>query len=465
MIKLTKITSTIGPSCDSEEKLEAMYRAGTNMFRNNFSHDSQEFQAKKIKNIRAVSKKLGKPMAVLVDLQGPKHRIGDFKGGQLSGENKQYELKVGQKFMLDSNPEPGNETRVHMPNPEVLRSLKVGDTVLINDGKMGLKVTGKSADGSSVETVVLYGSKIWCRRAFNLPDTEVEGSVLTEKDRDDLDFGLKLDPDFVAISFVQKAEDVFEAREYIKARTNKPVQIIVKLERPQAVGDRLESIIDATDVVMVARGDLAVEMPFEKVPAVKRRMIRMCRAKNKPVIVATQMLGSMVDNLFPTRAEVSDVATAAYLLADSTMTSEETSIGQYPVETTATMGKILKATEEDILNNDLDESDGDAMTDENAKYDTIVGYAESESVAAIVSLDDTGEQTRKLSARKSYLPIVSISSTDIIANQLCLSRGVFPLVGKTYNDALKWEEVVRSGDKVAIVSGNGDKISIKVLPA
>jgi pyruvate kinase len=429
----------------------------------NFSHDTQEVQGAKIDNVRKISKKLGRPMAVLADLQGPKHRIGDFKDGQISGINKKYPLKVGQKFILDSDPTPGDENRVHMPDPDVLKSIKVGDRVLVNDGKIELKVVSKKKDDSAIETEVIRGNEIWDRRGFNLPDTEIKMSVLTKKDRSDLDYALTKNPDFVAISFVQKAEDVIEAREYITARTKRPIKIISKLERPQVVGERLEAIVEASDVIMVARGDLAVEMPFELVPAAQRRMIRLCRAKNKPVIVATQMLGSMEKQLFPTRAEVSDIATAGYLFTDSTMTSEETSMGEYPVETTAAMGRILKATEDDILENDLDESDGDVMNDANSKFDTIIGYAESEDVAAVVSLDEDGEQTRKLSARRSYLPIISISSEDIIANQLCLSRGVFPVVGESYNDALKWPEVIKKGDKVAVVSGNGDKISIKVL--
>ncbi|MDR0319366.1 MAG: pyruvate kinase [Rickettsiales bacterium] len=462
MWKLTKITTTIGPTSQSPEMLEKLYEAGTNMCRLNFSHDSQEVQGMKLKTVRDISKKLGRPIAVLADMQGPKHRIGEFKDGQASGINKKYPLVPGQKFTLDSDPTPGDETRVQLPDPDVMKSLKVGDRVLVNDGKIELKVTAKKGD-SAIETEVVRGSEIWDRRGFNLPDTEIKASILTKKDRSDLEFVLPLDPDFVAISFVQTAEDVIEARKFIEARTKRPVKIISKLERPQVVGDRLEAIVEASDVIMVARGDLAVEMPFEKVPAAQRKMIRICRAKNKPVIVATQMLGSMEKGLFPTRAEISDIATAGYLLADSTMTSEETTMGLYPVETTSAMARTLRATEEDILENELDESDGDFLDDENSKFDTIMGYAESEDAAAVVSLDDTGDQTRRLSARKSYLPIVSISRESIIANQLCLSRGVFPMVGETWEDAVKSNAGLKKGDKVVVVSGNGDKISIKTL--
>jgi pyruvate kinase len=446
----------------SVEKLIEMHNAGTDIYRNNFSHDSLDVQGQKIDNIRAAQKKVGKPFAVLVDLQGPKHRIGDFKDGQLSGLEKRYEIEAGKKYIFDSSAELGDETRVQLPDADVRASLKVGDRLFLNDGKLEFKVVAKKGN-DVIETEIVRGGKIWCRRGFNLPDTEVASSVLTEKDRKDLEFGLTKNPDFVAISFVQKAEDVLETREFIKARTSAPVKIIAKLERPQAVGDRLESIIEAADVIMVARGDLAVEMPFEEVPAAQRRMIRICRAKNKPVIVATQMMGSMMDNLFPSRAEVSDVATAGYLFADSTMTSEETSIGKYAVETTAAMGRILAATETDILENDLDESDGDVYEGLNERYDNIVAYAEGEEVAAIIALDETGDLARGLSCRKTGLPIVSVSSKDIIANQLCISRGVFPVVGSGVGDALRRDEVVAKGDRVVVVSEGGDKVEVVVL--
>lgn len=459
-MKLTKITTTIGPSAEVPEMIEKLYNSGTNMFRLNMSHDAIEVQGKKLGLIRDISKKLGMPIAVMADAQGPKHRIGDFKDGQLSGINKKYTLTPGQKYTLDSDPTPGDETRVCLPDKDVMTALKVGDRVLLNDGKIELKITKKNGN-ESIETEVIRGDLIWDRRGFNLPDTEIDTSILTAKDRGDLEYILPLEPDYVAISFVQKAEDVIEAREWINARTTKPIKIVSKLERPQVVGDRLEAIIDASDVIMVARGDLAVEMPFEQVPAAQRKMIRMCRAKNKPVIVATQMLGSMEKGLFPTRAEVSDIATSAYLLADSTMTSEETSMGHYPAETTAAMAKTLRFAEEDMYENDLDESDGEIVSGENAKFAAIIDMAEEAAeVIAIVSLDNTGDQTRKLSCRKTYLPIVSVSDTDIIANQLCLCRSVFPVVGTDLKDALKRTDVLNAGDRVLVVSNHGTKVEL-----
>ncbi|MDR1361259.1 MAG: pyruvate kinase [Rickettsiales bacterium] len=424
MQKLTKITSTIGPASEPIEILRDMLNSGLNVCRLNFSHDSQEAQAAKIKTIRKLSVELDRPIAIMADTQGPKHRIGDFAGTYpADGSTVKTVLKVGQEFVFDTDPALGDNTRVQLPDGDVLGSLKVGDTILLNDGKMAMKVL-RTEPGKVVATV-LRGTEIWDRRGFNLPDTEVATSVLTEKDRSDLDFVLPLNPDFVAISFVQKPEDIVETRDYITARTNAPIKIVSKIERPQAL-ERIEEIIKVSDVIMFARGDLAVEVPFEQLPALQRKLIRLCRQYNRPIIVATQMLGSMMHSEFPLRAEISDVANAAYLRADSTMTSEETSIGEHPLKVVETMSKILTYADEDGIENHYDWSRVENIP-ENDWSRSVTSMAYLNKAAAIVVFARDTVATTEISCRRPDVPIIAVCNEPIIANQLCMSRGVFPI--------------------------------------
>ena len=253
MNKLTKIIASIGPASDNHDTLKKMIESGVNACRLNFSHDTGDVQGNKIDLIRKISAELGRPVAIIADLQGPKNRIGDFQ------TENHYPLQVGDEFVLDNNHERGDETRVFLPDKDVLASLKIGNRVLLNDGKIELEVI--KTEPGKVTTKVIRGSEIWSRRGFNIPDTEIEASVLTEKDRTDLDYVLTKDPDWVAISFVQRPEDVQEVRDFINERTNKTVKIISKIESPQAL-EKLEDIIRISDAVMFARGDLAVEVPF-----------------------------------------------------------------------------------------------------------------------------------------------------------------------------------------------------------
>lgn len=414
MKRFTKITSSIGPKSESKETLAKMIASGVNVCRLNFSHDTGEVQGKKIDFIREISAETKTPVAVLVDMQGPKHRIGVFE------TEDRYPIKPGQKFVFDSDPTPGNSSRVQLPDMDVIRSLKVGDRILLNDGKIEMQVDVVHDD--KIEATVIRGTEIWSRRGFNLPDTEVATSVLTAKDRADLEYALTKNPDFVAISFVQKPEDVIETREFIAARTSHPVKIIAKIERPQAV-EKIEEIIAEADGIMIARGDLAVEVPFEKVPAISRRIVRLCREHNKPVIMATQMLGSMVDSDFPTRAEISDIATAAYLHVDSTMTSEETTISANPAFVVETMAKILKNADEDSIENGQDWSDAEDLPINDWAL-SVTLMAELNQAAAIVVFASTTNAATWISCRRPDVPIYAVAGTDVVANQLCLSRGV-----------------------------------------
>ena len=417
MKKYTKITASIGPNCEDYETLSRMVSAGVNVCRLNFSHDTGDTQGVKIDTIRRVSADLETPVAIMIDLQGPKHRIGNF-----ATEGK-YPLVIGQTFTFDNDSTPGDSTRVQLPDTDVLSSLNVGDRILLNDGKIEMRVDSVAAD--AVTATVIRGDEIWSRRGFNLPDTEIATSVLTPKDRKDLEYAITKKPDFVAISFVQKPEDIAEVRDFITERTSHPIKIIAKIERPNAV-ERIAEIAAAADGIMIARGDLAVEVPYAEVPAISRHIIRECRKMNKPVIVATQMLGSMVVSEFPTRAEITDVATAAYLRADCTMTSEETTIGVNPVNVIKTMANILSHADADAIANPYDWSRMENVP-ENDWSRSVASMAYLNRASAIVVFARDTNAATEISCRKPDIPVIAICNESVVANQLCLSRGIYPI--------------------------------------
>lgn len=455
MKRYTKITASIGPKCSDRETLTNMIRAGVNMCRLNFSHDTGNVQGEKIDLIRSISTELETPVAIVVDLQGPKHRIGNFET-----EDK-YPLVIGQRFTFDSNPTPGDSTRVYLPDTDVLSSLRVGDRILLNDGKIEMRVD--VATPERVDATVVRGTEIWSRRGFNLPDTEIATSVLTHKDRMDLEYAITKKPDYVAISFVQKPEDIAEVRDFITARTSHPIKIIAKIERPNAVS-RISEIAAASDGIMIARGDLAVEVPYASVPAISRYIIRECRKMNKPVIVATQMLSSMVDSEFPTRAEITDVATSAYLRADSTMTSEETTIGINPVNVIETMANILSHADMDSIANPYDWSRVENVP-ENDWSRSVASMAYLNRASAIVVFARDTDAAVQISCRKPDIPVIAICNESVVANQLCLSRGVFPIYAPELFGMRDAFNAVRQFDinvgKLVIV--DEEKISLRTL--
>lgn len=417
MKRFTKITASIGPKCEDRETLTRMIQAGVNMCRLNFSHDTGDVQGRKIDMIREISSELNMPVAVMCDLQGPKHRIGNFET-----EDK-YPLEIGQTFTFDTDSTPGNSSRVQLPDSDVLGSLKIGDRILLNDGKIEMRVDFASPE--KVDATVIRGTEIWSRRGFNLPDTEIATSVLTKKDRADLEYAITKNPDWVAISFVQKPEDIAEVRDFITERTSHPIKIIAKIERPNAVS-RISDIAAIADGIMIARGDLAVEVPYAEVPAISRHIIRECRKMNKPVIVATQMLGSMVNSEFPTRAEITDVANTAYLRADSSMTSEETTIGMNPVNVIDTMSNILSHADSDTIANPYDWSRVENVP-ENDWSRSVASMAYLNKVSAIVVFARDTITATEISCRKPDIPVIAVCNESVIANQLCLVRGVFPI--------------------------------------
>jgi len=455
MNRFTKIVASIGPNCESRAVLSKMIMAGVNVCRMNFSHDTGDVQGAKIDIIRSISEELQKPVAIMVDIQGPKHRIGVFE------TEKHYPLTIGQTFVLDSDPTPGNANRVQLPDVDVMKSLSVGDRVLLNDGKIELKVNAVFDD--SIETTVVRGDEIWSRRGFNLPDTDVDTSVLTPKDMSDLEYAITKKPDFIAVSFVQRAEDISLVRDFITARSSHPIKILAKIERPNAV-ERLADIAETADGIMIARGDLAVEVPFETVPAISRHIIRECRKLNKPVIIATQMLSSMVHSEFPTRAEISDVANAAYLRTDATMTSEETTIGDNPTNVINVMDKILSYADKDSIVNPYDWSRIDNVS-ENDWSRSVSSIAYLNKAVAIVVFAKDPDIATEISCRRSDVPIIAVCTDNVVANQLCLSRGVFPICdGYMFGQRDAFGAVRQFGlnsGKIVIV--DEDKISLRTL--
>ncbi|MBP5364258.1 MAG: pyruvate kinase [Alphaproteobacteria bacterium] len=414
MYNFTKIVASIGPKSDTRKTIRDMVVAGADLFRINFSHDTGAVQGRKIDLIRDVAAELGKPVGVIVDLQGPKHRIGDFE------TEEHYPLKVGGKFTFDDDPAPGNSKRVNLPDKDVLQSLKVDDRILLNDGKIEMRV--ESVTKHKVIATVVRGTEIWSRRGFNLPDTEVATSPLTAKDRHDLEYAITKRPDYVAVSFVQRGADIAYVRDFIARRSAYPIKIIAKIERPNAV-ERIDEIARAADGIMIARGDLAVEVPYEEVPAITRHIIRTCRMMNRPVIIATQMLASMVDSEFPTRAEISDVANTAYLRADSAMTSEETTVGINPVNTVEKMARILSYSDKDTVANPYDWSRVDNVP-ENDWSRSVSSMAYLNHAVAIVVFARDADAVAQISCRKPDIPIIAVCNDSIVANQLCLLRGV-----------------------------------------
>ena len=455
MTRFTKITASIGPSCESIAALRKMILAGVNVCRMNFSHDTGAAQGKKIDAIRKISAELNMPVGVLVDLQGPKHRIGNFK------TEEKYPISVGQTFTFDSNPAPGDSGRVQLPDADVMRSLRVGERILLNDGKIEMLVTDVLPD--SVKTKVIRGTEIWSRRGFNLPDTIVDTSVLTEKDRADLKYALTKNPDWVAVSFVQRPEDISEVRDFITAHTTHPVKIMAKIERKSAV-EQIDEIARAADGIMIARGDMAVELPFEQVPAISRHIIRECRRLNRPVVMATQMLGSMVESEFPTRAEISDVANAAYLRVDSTMTSEETTIGANPLNVIETMAKILVYSDDDAMENPSDWVRNE-NTQENDWSRSVSSMAYLNKAIAIIIFARDTESAIKISCRRPDTKIIAVCDDEIVANQLCLARGVFPVYTPDLFAQRDFVAVARDAEitRGNIVVVDGENVSLQNL--
>jgi len=411
-----KILATLGPACADPEVLEALYRAGADVFRINMSHASHDKMRERVAMIRALEEKVDRPIGILVDLQGPKLRVGLFaKGGE--------ELRKGDLFTLDDDPTPGDARRVQLPHPEILQSLQPGHRLLIDDGKVQLRVQSQS--DRQAECVVEVAGKISNKKGVSLPDTTLPTSAMTAKDRADLAAALEENIDWVALSFVQRPEDVIEVKRIAGKRAN----VMAKIEKPQAIA-ALASIIAVSDGIMVARGDLGVEMPVERVPGLQKAMTRMARKLGKPVVVATQMLESMITSPVPTRAEVSDVATAVFEGADAVMLSAESASGQYPCEAVAMMNRIAETVESDAIYPGVlmaqrpapEPTGADAIAEATRDVADVLG---AKVICAWTSSGATGLRIARERPASSILALTPIVE---IARRLSMVWGVHPVV-------------------------------------
>jgi pyruvate kinase len=446
-----KIIATLGPASPSEAAIERLFEAGADVFRINMSHSTPEQMREMVRMIRAVERTQGRPIAALVDLQGPKLRIATF-------EEDMVRLEKGATFMLDSDPAPGNCERVHVPHPEVLAALECGHRLLLDDGRIRLVITETSP--SCVVTEVEVGGKLTARKGLNLPDTVIAMPALTPKDYKDLEAALDADIDWVALSFIQRPEDIAAAKKITRGRAG----VMAKIEKPQAVG-WLTDIIEAADALMVARGDLGVEMPLERVPGVQKQITRAARRAGKPVVVATQMLETMITSPMPTRAEVSDVATAIFEGVDAVMLSAESASGQFPVEAVGTMNRIAEAVERDPTYRSVIHAQ--RTEPEHTGADAIAAaarqIAETLDLSAVVSWTSSGSTAYRVARERPDMSIVVISSKAEIARRLALVWGVHCVVGDEAQDQDDMvdracrtafaEGFARAGDRIIIVAG------------
>jgi pyruvate kinase len=412
-----KIVATIGPASNTRETIEALFHAGVDVFRMNFSHGTHEDHKRRLEIIRAVETEVGRPIGVLLDLQGPKLRIGTFSDGPIMLEN-------GDQFRLDlDHKKPGDQRRVSLPHPEIFAALTENASLLLDDGKIHLKIERCGPDFA--DTRVINGGMLSERKGVNVPGVVLPMSAMTEKDRKDLDYGLTLGIDWVALSFVQRPEDIEEAKEIVKGRAS----IMAKLEKPAAI-NQLEQIVQASDAIMVARGDLGVEMPAEQVPAIQKRIVRICRQLGKPVIVATQMLESMINAPVPTRAEASDVATAIYDGVDAVMLSAESASGKFPVEAVRMMSGIIEQTEADPY---FAETMKESHSPARPEIADAIGLAMRNvvdllGVAATVAYTSSGYSALRMARERPKARIIGMTPKLSTARKLALVWGVHPVL-------------------------------------
>ena len=444
----TKIIATLGPASSSPEMLARLFQAGADVFRLNFSHGTHEDHAARFAMIRELEQRFDRPIGILADVQGPKLRVGRFGGGRAH-------LQTGQAFRLDLSPTPGDSQRVNLPHPEIIEAATIGCSLLVDDGKLRLRVVRKRPD--ALETEVVVGGPISDNKGVNVPDVVLPIPALTAKDRDDLAFALEHGVNYVGLSFVQRPEDVVEAKRLIGGRA----WVMAKLEKPQAL-DNLDAILAETDCVMVARGDLGVELPPEEVPLAQKRIVRLARQLGKPVVVATQMLESMISAPAPTRAEASDVATAVFDGADAVMLSGETAAGQYPYESVNMMDRIVARVEQDAgWRAGLDTSH---VGPEHSAASAIA-LAASQVVhtiggKAIVAFTSSGSTALRVARERPDAPVIGLTPLLDTARHLAVVWGVHAVV---VADVHSMSEAVTRAARAALAegfAGHGDQIVV-----
>ncbi|MBS4048958.1 MAG: pyruvate kinase [Alphaproteobacteria bacterium] len=432
-----KIVATLGPASSTPDRIRALVEAGADVFRLNFSHGSHDDHLARIHAVRALEQQTGRPIGLLADLQGPKLRIGAFRDGAV-------DLIAGQNFRLDMEGTPGDASGVSLPHPEVLSSLKPDTDLLLDDGKIRLRV--KDVHSGWAMTEVMVGGRLSDRKGVNLPDTVVPLSALTPKDRADLAFALAHGVDWIALSFVQRPDDLREARGLIQGRA----ALLAKIEKPSAI-DSLDEIVELSDALMVARGDLGVELPLQTVPGLQKRIVRAARRAGKPVVVATQMLESMIKAPVPTRAEVSDVATAVYDGADAIMLSAESASGDYPIESVRTMDQIARQVERDPLYRGI--MDAEHNNPESTASDAITAaarqVAETINAAAIVTYTMSGSTALRAARERPRAPILCLTPLVETARRLTLAWGVNTVVAP---DAINFADMIAKATALARAS-------------
>ncbi|MSP81472.1 MAG: pyruvate kinase [Alphaproteobacteria bacterium] len=448
--RLTKIVATLGPASSTPAVIRALYDAGVDVFRLNMSHGSQDEQRARFQAIRALESEIGRPIGVLVDLQGPKIRIGAFADGPIA-------LATGDPFRLDLDKTPGDRTRVTLPHPEVFAGMEAGTDLLLDDGRMRLRVEEFGRDFA--QTRVITGGPLSDRKGVNLPRVRLPIGPLTDKDRRDLQFGLDLGADWIALSFVQHPDDVAEARRLIAGRA----ALLSKIEKPSAI-EWLNEIVEASDAVMIARGDLGVEIALEEVPSLQKRIVGVARRNGKPVVVATQMLESMIGAPAPTRAEASDVATAVYDGADALMLSAETAAGSYPVEAVAMMNRVITVVERDPRQRRM--LDDDQADPERTSADAITAAARQVArtlhAAAIATYSVSGTTTLRAARERPEVPILGLTPSLAIARRLALAWGVHSVLTE---DAHSFDDMIARACRVAVAEGFAEPGSRIVITA
>ena len=447
-----KIIATLGPASATVEMCEKLFAAGVDVFRINMSHTQRETLPERVAMLRSLETRFKRPVGILADLQGPKLRVGQFGGeGFVSLEN-------GARFVLDSDPAPGDAGRVHLPHPEILMALEPGHSLILDDGKIRLVV--ETASPEQAVTKVTVGGKLSSRKGVSLPDTTIPVSAMTDKDRSDAEAAAEAGVDWIALSFVQRPEDMADLRKIVRGRA----LALAKIEKPQAV-IRLEEIIDASDAIMVARGDLGVEMPIEKVPGTQKRITRMARRKGKPVVIATQMLESMITAPVPTRAEVSDVATAVFEGADAVMLSAESAAGEYPIEAVTMMNRIAEEVESELVYRSILEAQRaePEATGADAIAKAAHEIADALKLRAIAAWTSSGSTAFRIARERPNATVIALTPNRSTARQLTLVWGVHAVVTKDASDiddmaarACKFavrEKFAELGDRIIVVAG------------
>ena len=450
-LRKAKIVATLGPASHSFSMIEKLFQEGADIFRLNFSHATPEDHQKAYDHIRKVEEKYNYPLAILADLQGPKIRIGKFEAASV-------QLVAGQDFQLDLDPTPGNKNRVHLPHSHLLKVLIPQTDVLLDDGRIRLKVT--QIHGDKIITTVINGGILSNHKGLNVPSIPLPVSALTEKDKKDLAFALDLGVDWIALSFVQRAQDIEEAQLLIKGRA----RLLTKIEKPMAL-HCLDDIITLSDAIMVARGDLGVEMSLEKIPCLQKQIIKACRLKGKPVIVATQMLESMIKAPIPTRAEASDVATAIYDGVDAVMLSAESASGSYPVEAVSMMNRIITTVENDEDYRKTMETTRPSPEQNVDEALTAAGrvIANIIPIKAIVTFTESGRTVFKEARERPLAPIIGLTPNLKTARMINLLWGTHPVLSPVINtfdnmvetgcNMVKNQGIACSGDFVAVLAG------------